>query len=100
ALGALGGAAVLFSVSSVFVLLVRGLPTRAQLRSVSRVYLAACGLLFACYEISLSVAIGLAHDRQQAMELGMINYLWPSLTIVLAVLCRQQVARWWLWPGA
>ena len=29
----------------------------------------------------------------------MINYLWPSLTIVLAVLCRQQGARWWLWPG-
>lgn len=100
ALGALGGAAVLFSVSTVFVLLVRGLPTRTQLRSVSRVYLVACGLLFACYEISLSVAIGLAHGRQQAMELGMINYLWPSLTIVLAVLCRQQAARWWLWPGA
>ncbi len=62
-------------------------------------YLVVCGLLFACYEICLSVAIGLAHDRPQSMELGMINYLWPCLTIVLAVLCRQQHARWWLWPG-
>ena len=99
ALGAIGGAAVLYSVSALFVLLVKGVPTRAQLRGVSRVYLIACGLLFACYEICLSVAIGLAHDRPQSLELGMINYLWPCLTIVLAVLCRQQRARWWLWPG-
>ena len=99
ALGALGGAAVLYSVSAVLVLLVQGLPARAQLRSISRIYLIVCGLLFALYEICLSVAIGLAHDRPQSMELGMINYLWPCLTIVLAVLCRQQHARWWLWPG-
>lgn len=99
ALGALGGAAVLFSVSTAFVLLVRGLPTRAQLRSVSRVYLVACGLLFACYEISLSVAIGLAHGRQQAMELGMINYLWPSLTIVLATVFGLQRFHAGLVPG-
>ncbi|GAB2486815.1 aromatic amino acid DMT transporter YddG [Comamonas humi] len=98
-LGALGGAAVLFSVSATLVLLVRGVPSRQQLRQASRIYLLGCGLLFALYEICLSVAIGLAHDRQQTMELGMINYLWPSLTIVLAVLCRQQRARWWLWPG-
>ena len=99
ALGALGGAAVLFSVSATFVIALRGLPGRAQLRAVSRVYLFGCSLLFALYEISLSVAIGLAHDRTQSMELGMINYLWPCLTIVLAVACRQQRARWWLWPG-
>ena len=98
-LGALGGAAVLFSVSATLVLLVRGVPPMRRLRQASRIYLLGCGLLFALYEICLSVAIGLAHDRQQTMELGMINYLWPSLTIVLAVLCRQQRARWWLWPG-
>lgn len=99
ALGALGGAAVLYSVSAAWVMLVQGLPTRAQLRGASRTYLIACGLLFALYEICLSVAIGLAHDRPQSLELGMINYLWPCLTIVLAVACRQQQARWWLWPG-
>ena len=99
ALGAVGGAAVLYSVSAVLLLAVQGVPRLAQLRAVSRVYLVGCGLLFALYEISLCVAIGLAQDRGQSMELGMINYLWPSLTIVLAVLCRQQSARWWLWPG-
>lgn len=99
ALGALGGAAVLYSVSALFVTQVKGVPSRAQLRGVSRVYLVVCGALFAFYEICLSVAIGLAHDRPQSLELGMINYLWPCLTIVLAVVCRQQHARWWLWPG-
>ena len=99
ALGALGGAAMLYSVSAVLLFAVMGVPRPAQLRSVSKVYLIGCGLLFALYEICLSVAIGLAQDRSQSMELGMINYLWPSLTIVLAVLCRQQHARWWLWPG-
>ena len=99
ALGALGGAAVFYSVSAAFVLLVKGVPSRAQLRGISRIYLIVCGLLFAFYEICLSVAIGLAHDRPQSMELGMINYLWPCLTIVLAVLCHQQRARWWLWLG-
>ena len=99
ALGAVGGAAMLYSVSAVLLLLVKGVPRRAQLRAVSKVYLLLGGLLFCLYEICLSVAIGLAQDRAQSMELGMINYLWPSLTIVLAVLCRQQHARWWLWPG-
>jgi len=99
ALGALGGAAMLYSVSAALLLAVQGVPRVAQLRSVSKVYLLGCGLLFVLYEICLSVAIGLAQDRAQSMELGMINYLWPSLTIVLAVLCRQQGARWWLWPG-
>ncbi len=99
AFGALGGAAMLYTVSAVLVLLVKGLPSRAQLRSISRVYLLLCGLLFALYEVCLSVSIGLAHNRAQSLELGMINYLWPCLTIVLAVLCRQQQARWWLWPG-
>ena len=99
ALGAVGGAAALYTVSAVLVLAVKGVPRMAQLRQVSRIYLLLGGLLFVLYEICLSVAIGLAQDRQQSIELGMINYLWPCLTIVLAVLCRQQRARWWLWPG-
>ena len=99
ALGALGGAAMLYTLSAALVLLVRGLPPRAELQRASRSYLWGGALLFALYEICLALAIGLAHNREQAIELGMINYLWPSLTIVLAVACGQQRARWWLWPG-
>jgi drug/metabolite transporter (DMT)-like permease len=98
-LGPLGGAAMLYTVSAVLVLQVQGRPTRAELRQSSRWYVWGGAFIFALYEICLSVAIGLAHDREQAIELGMVNYLWPSLTIVLAVVCGQQRARWWLWPG-
>ena len=98
-LGALGGAAVLYSVSAVLVLLVQGVPSRAQLRAASPIYLIGGGLLFALYEMCLSIAIGLADGRTQSLELGTINYLWPCLTIVFAVLLGQQRTRWWLWPG-
>jgi drug/metabolite transporter (DMT)-like permease len=50
------------------------------------------------YEICFALALGLAHDRAQALELGMVNYLWPSLTVLLAVLAGQQ-KQLWLLPG-
>ena len=95
-LGAVGGAACLYTMAAVCIAVVRG---RKGWREMQPMYLWGCGALFVVYEICLSVALGLAHDRAQAMEIGLINYLWPSLTIVLAVLCGQQAARWWLWPG-
>ena len=48
-------------------------------------YLAGCGLLFVVYTVSLYLAIAMSWSRQQAIEVGIINYLWPGLTLVLAV---------------
>ena len=101
-LGAVGGAACLYTMAALCIAVARGRQGWRELaswRAMHPVYLWICGALFVVYEIFLSVAVGLAHDRSQAMEIGVINYLWPSLTIALAVLCRQQLARWWLWPG-
>jgi len=101
-LGAVGGAACLYTMAALCIALARGRRGWRELarwRSMRPIYLWGCGALFVIYEICLSVAVGLAHDRSQAMEIGLINYLWPSLTIALAVLCGQQAARWWLWPG-
>ena len=101
-LGAVGGAAALYTTAAVCIAVARrrkGWREVARWREMHPVYLWGCGALFVIYEVCLSVAVGLAHDRAQAMEIGVINYLWPSLTIALAVLCRQQLARWWLWPG-
>lgn len=95
-LGATGGAAMIYSVSAVFLCLVRGLP---QVRQFPPIYLWSGGLLFVSYEICLALSIGLANSRSQSLELGMINYLWPSLTILLAIPINQQRFRLWLWPG-
>lgn len=97
ALGPTGGAAVIFTTSGLLVCLVRGLP---RLSTFNPIYLFVGGLLFVAYEVCLSLSIGFAHNRSQAMELGMINYLWPCLTILLAVLCGQQKGSLMLIPGA
>lgn len=101
-LGAVGGAASLYTMAALCIAVVRGRKGWRELarwRSMHPIYLWGCGALFVVYEICLSVAVGLADDRSQAMEIGVINYLWPSLTIAFAVLWGQQHARWWLWPG-
>lgn len=94
--GPTGGAALVFSVSGLLASAVLGWPSFKKLRPA---WLFVCGALFVCYEICLALAIGHAHNRGQALQLGMINYLWPSLTIVGAVLTRQQRGSWWLLPG-
>ncbi|EOU9530478.1 aromatic amino acid DMT transporter YddG [Cronobacter dublinensis] len=96
AFGPVGGAALIYTVSALCLMVSPGLihPQRLPRR-----YLVIGGLLFVGYEICLALAIGLAHTRAQSLELGMINYLWPSLTVLLAVLINGQRCRVWLWPG-
>jgi drug/metabolite transporter (DMT)-like permease len=48
-------------------------------------YLLGCGSIFVAYMVCLSLAIGLAPSRAQAMEVGLVNYLWPALTLALSV---------------
>ena len=94
--GATGGAALIFSCSGVIASLALGWP---RLRALPPLYLFGCGALFVSYEIALALSIGLAHDRQQALELGMINYLWPSLTVLLAIASGAQRTSWLLGPA-
>ncbi|UPT55919.1 aromatic amino acid DMT transporter YddG [Dickeya zeae] len=96
ALGALGGAAMIYTTSAICLLLFGHRPT---LRTHTSIYLLLGGALFVSYEICFSLSIGMAQNRLQAMELGMINYLWPCLTILFSLFINQQKSRLWLWPG-
>lgn len=93
--GPTGGAALIFTVSGILAGLFFGL----RIRDIPRSYLFGGGLLFVVYEVFLALSIGLANSRAQSLELGMINYLWPSLTILFAVFFRQQKASWLLVPA-
>lgn len=95
-LGPIGGAAMIYSVSAVFLLLVLRLP---NLRHFPRLYLILGSLLFVSYEICLSLSLGYANTRLQAIEVGMINYLWPCFTVLMALVFNGQKAKWWLLPG-
>lgn len=94
--GPTGGAALIYTLSAVLLCLSQGIPRPGKL---PRRYLLCGGILFVSYEICLALAIGMAHTRSQSLELGMINYLWPGLTILLALFINQQRSSGWLWPG-
>ncbi|RJL24976.1 aromatic amino acid DMT transporter YddG [Pectobacterium polaris] len=95
-LGPIGGAAMIYSTSTLCLLAFYGLP---RIKTLPRIYLFAGGAMFVCYEIFLSLSIGLASSRMQAIEIGMINYLWPSLTVFFSLFINQQKSRFLLWPG-
>jgi drug/metabolite transporter (DMT)-like permease len=66
---------------------------------VSRAYLFGCGTLFVVYMASLYLAIGIATNRLQVLEVGLVNYLWPSLTLVMTIPILGRKARFTLIPG-
>lgn len=94
--GSVGGAALMFTVAGLVGALHAG---PGLLRGHRPLYLALGGLFFIGHEMSLALALGIANDRSQSIELGLINYLWPCLIIVLAVVVREQRASVLLIPG-
>ncbi|MDS0787817.1 aromatic amino acid DMT transporter YddG [Proteus vulgaris] len=85
--GPVGGAALIYTTGTVFLILILGVP---KLSLFPKRYLFWGALLFVTYEVCLSLALGFATDRTQAIELGMVNYLWPSFTLALAVIVNKQ----------
>lgn len=71
----------------------------AWVREMPPRYLWLCGGLFVAYEISLYLAIGTAANRQQVLEVGLINYLWIGFTFAFAVPILRKQARWTLIVG-
>jgi len=94
--GPVTGAAAVYGVSG-------GLALLSRLRSGQgrppRRYVTVCGALFVAYAVLLYLAIGRAVDRQQVLEIGLVNYLWPALTVVLSTVLLGRRARWFLWPA-
>ncbi|AID24879.1 drug/metabolite DMT transporter permease [Salmonella bongori] len=95
-LGPVGGAAMIYSLSGLLLIFTVGLP---DIRHFPRRYLIAGSVLFVSYEICLALSLGYAATRHQAIEVGMVNYLWPSLTILFAILFNGQKTHWLIVPG-
>ncbi|MCD7897017.1 MAG: aromatic amino acid DMT transporter YddG, partial [Planctomycetaceae bacterium] len=96
ALGPVGGLALMHSVSAVLLYLSFGFP---KLSEIPRTYLIFASLLFCVYELCFSLSLGLAATARQTMEVGMVNYLWPSITITMAIVFNGQKANWLVVPG-
>lgn len=95
-LGAIGGAAMIYSLASLVLLLTLGFP---KVKTFPRAYLITGSLLFVCYELCLSLSLGFASTGTQAIEVGMVNYLWPGMTILLSVIVTRQRCSLLIIPG-
>ena len=78
--------------------MLRGNSPRKML-DLPRPYLLGCGSLFVTYMLALYLAIGLASSRQQVIEVGVINYLWPGLTLLFSIPILKKKAGVFLIPG-
>lgn len=95
-LGATAGSAMMHTVASVILLFAVGFP---NLRTFPRRYLLWGSLLFVAYELCLSLSIGYASNSREAVEVGMVNYLWPTFTLIAAILFNRHRASLLILPG-
>ncbi len=94
--GPVGGAALIYTCSAVLLLFTIGFP---KIQKFPMSYLIIGSVLFVCYELCLSLSLGFTHSGRQAIEVGMVNYLWPSMTILLAVIVNRQKTSPLIIPG-
>ncbi|MHC1481670.1 aromatic amino acid DMT transporter YddG [Frateuria aurantia] len=95
-LGPEGGAALIYTLAAALLLLTQGWP---RLKQMPRHYLGWGSLLLVSYELCLCQSIGHAHSSRQAIDVIMINYLWPSFTMLASILVNRQPVRLLLIPG-
>ena len=94
--GAELGITLVYSLSTLLLLAIFGLP---NFKRMSKMYVMLGSTLFVIYEICYSFAIGYAQNAQQAIEISVVNYLWPSLTMLALVLFKQIKFHWMLLIG-
>ena len=85
--GPVGGSALVYSAASLVLVLTIRFP---KLNTFPKAHLYLGTLLFVAYEICLSLSLGFSTSNIQAIQIGLINYLWPSITLLLAVLLNGQ----------
>ncbi|PJC86701.1 EamA family transporter [Vibrio sp. HA2012] len=94
--GPLGGAACLYSLSSLLLIKFVGLP---KLRTFGWSYFILGSLMFASYEVLFSLSFGMANSRMQAIEVSIVNYLWPALTVLFAIILTKPKTKIFIYPS-
>lgn len=94
--GPIGGAALIYSLASIFLLLSFGW---TPIKEFPIKYLIGGGILFVSYEVCVSLSIGYSANNTQAIEVGMVNYLWPTATIIFSIIFNNQKVNFLIIPG-
>lgn len=95
-LGVVGGAAMIYTAASVLLFFSVGF---VRMSTFPRRYLVWGSILFVSYELCLSLSIGYANSSRQAIEVGMVNYLWPTFTMLSAIAFNNQKSNLLIVPG-
>lgn len=90
------GQFLLYCVSPLYVVFTVGLP---DYKKINNRYLFLGIPTTNLGSLPFCLAIFTSSGGAQTMEVGMVNYLWPSLTILFAVLFNRIGTRWWLYLG-
>ena len=80
--GATLGTALIYTLASVALLIARP----PKIRAIPRRYLAVGGLLFVSYESVFALAVSMTTSSMQAVEVSLVNYLWPTLTVLFCAI--------------
>lgn len=71
---------LLYSLSTIILCFVFKLP---KLNQIPKIYYVLITVLFVAYELCFSFSVALAQSPKQTIEVGVINHLWPTFTIIL-----------------
>ena len=94
------GGALVYTLGAV---LLFALNRPTPLRRISKKFLLVSGAFFVSYEVLLAIAVGFAASPAQTLEVSMLNYLWPTFTVLLWALfggARRGAAFARVLPGA
>ena len=101
-LGTLTAAAFIYIIAGTVGILLASRGKMQNLRNMlllPRAYLLGCGALFVIYIASLYLSVGYAANRSQVLAVGLINYLWPGLSLAFSIPLLHRRARPWLAAG-
>lgn len=70
-----------------------------RIASVTPRYWLVCGGSFVANNLCFHFGVGLAHGRPGIIAVGLVNYLWISLTLLMSIPILGNRPRWGLLPG-
>lgn len=86
----------LYLLASVYLYFIVGLPDWRAMDKRYKIF--GIGVAVLC-SLCFVFSIYLSDGGKQTMEVGMVNYLWPAMTILFAIAFAGQHANVWIYPG-
>jgi drug/metabolite transporter (DMT)-like permease len=71
----------------------------AGIKALSKKYLFSGGMCFVFYILVFFLAVQLAANRYQVLQVGLLNYLWPFFTILFSLYFLNKKAHLMLMPA-